>query len=315
MGEIREETVAPPTEGEVLVRARHGALSRGTESLVFQGLVPESEWQRMRCPFQAGDFPGPVKYGYISVGTVEQGPPDLVGKPVFCLHPHQALYTVPRDAVSVVPDAVPAARAVLAANMETALNIIWDAGISPGDRVSVIGGGVVGCLTAYLAVRIPGTDVQIIDVDRSKTALFEALALDFSEPGTARAERDILIHTSATETGLNRALELAGTEATVVEASWYGARPVSVMLGGAFHSKRLRLIASQVGMIAQSKRARVSYKDRMRVALDLLADDRLDALFTHEVIFGDLPEVMPGLMASAAGVGCVRIRYPDETHS
>ncbi len=311
MGEIREELVAPPADGEVLVRARHGALSRGTESLVFQGLVPESEWRRMRCPFQGGEFPGPVKYGYISVGTVEQGDSDLLGKTVFCLYPHQALYTVPRVAVSVVPDDVPAARAVLAANMETALNIVWDAGISPGDRVSVIGGGVVGCLTAHLAREVPGTEVQIVDIDRSKAPLFDALQLDSSMPETARPERDILIHTSATEVGLNRCLELAGAEAMVVEASWYGDRPVNVRLGGAFHSKRLSLIASQVGMVAKSKRGRVSYKDRMRLALGLLADERLDALFTHEVPFGDLPEEMPDLMASAAGIGCVRIRYPD----
>jgi len=266
----------------------------------------------MRCPFQDGGFPAPVKYGYISVGTVEDGSPDLKGKTVFCLHPHQALYTVPEDAVSIVPESVPAARAVLAANMETALNIVWDAGLSAGDRVTVVGGGVVGCLTAYLAQRTPGAEVQIVDVDPAKAALFAKLGLDSAAPEDAKGERNILIHTSATEAGLNRALELADMEATVVEASWYGDRPVSVMLGGAFHSKRLRIVSSQVGMIAQSKRSRVSYKERMRLALELLADDALDALFTHEVMFEELPDAMPGLMASAAGVGCVRIHYPAE---
>jgi len=302
-----------PDAGDVLVRARFGALSRGTESCVFQGRVPESEWTRMRCPFQEGDFPGPVKYGYISVGQVLEGPADLVGRDVFCLYPHQTLYTVPASAVTPLPDGVPAERAVLAANMETAVNVIWDAAPEAGDRVSVVGGGVLGCLIAYLAIKISGADVSIVDPDKSKTTIYQSIGIDFCHPDEAKAGADIVIHTSATEAGLRLCLTLARDEGRIVEASWYGDREVTLPLGQDFHSRRLQLIGSQVGMVSPGKRSTYSYADRMRLALKHLADPALDALFTHEIGFDDLPDRLPEFAVNGSGVACVRIRYPDDT--
>ncbi len=309
-GEIREEEiVAEPGDGQVLVRALYGAISRGTESLVFHGQVPESEFRRMRCPFQQGDFPAPVKYGYASVGIVERGPADLSDREVFCLHPHQERYLVPASAVHALPDGVPARRAVLAANMETALNGIWDSHIGPGDKVAIIGAGVVGALCAWLVGRIPGTETTLIDIDMNRRQLAEALGVSFALPEQAAAEQDVVIHASGSQTGLARALDLAGDEALVVEMSWYGARQPSVALGEAFHSRRLTLRSSQVGRLPVERRSRWDHRRRMAKVLELLADPVLDDLISGESTFMELPTVMPKLANPGRPVLCHRVVY------
>jgi len=249
-GEIREEVLPPPAHDQLLVSARRSGISRGTESLVFKGLVPSSQWQAMRCPFQIGEFPGPLKYGYASVGQIDAGPEALLGRRVFCLHPHQSSYIVPIGAVTFLPDDVPDTRAVLSANMETAVNGLWDAAPRLGDRVSVVGAGVVGALVAALAARIPGVEVELIDPDPGRADLAALLGCAFALPATASGERDIVIHASGQPAGLATALGLAGFEATVLEMSWYGAQMVPAPLGEAFHSRRLTLRSSQVGAVA-----------------------------------------------------------------
>ncbi|MBN1239220.1 MAG: zinc-binding alcohol dehydrogenase [Gammaproteobacteria bacterium] len=306
-GEIRPERVSPPGPDEVLVSALYGAISRGTEALVFQGRVPASEFRRMRAPFQAGEFPAPVKYGYASVGVVEEGPSDLRGREVFCLHPHQTHYVVPIGAVHPLPPKLPPQRAVLAANMETALNGVWDAAPAIGDRVAVVGAGVVGCLTAWLAAGIPACAVELIDVDPSRRSTAAALGVDFALPRDAAREADVVIHASGSPDGLATALSVAAFEATVVELSWYGDRRVEAPLGEAFHSRRLVLKSSQVGTVAPAVRARRTTRERMALALSLLQDGALDALIDSESGFDELPDVMRELTES--GGLCRRIRY------
>jgi 2-desacetyl-2-hydroxyethyl bacteriochlorophyllide A dehydrogenase len=308
-GEIRRESLRPPAGDEVVVRALYSGISRGTEALVFQGGVPESEWTRMRAPFQVGEFPGPVKYGYTSVGLVECGPEDLKGKSVFTLYPHQTRYVVPGSAVHVLPAEVPPARAVLAANLETALNGVWDAHPHMGDRVVVIGAGTVGCLIAKLVSRIQDCDVQLVDLNPQRHAVAQALGVSFAQPDGAMHDADIVIHASGSADGLRRALDVAGFEATIVEMSWFGDRPVTLPLGGAFHSKRLTLKSSQVGQVAASQRARWDSRRRMALAISLLADSSLDALITGESAFDDLPEVMARLARAPGDALCHRIRY------
>jgi NADPH:quinone reductase-like Zn-dependent oxidoreductase len=308
--EIREEPLREAGPGEVRVRALYSAISRGTERLVFAGRVPPSEYQLMRAPFMAGTFPFPVKYGYASVGRVERGPAELIGRIVFSLYPHQTLFTLPAEALALVPDGVPAARAVLAANMETALNAVWDAAPGPADRIAIIGAGVVGALVGWICGRLPGTQVTLIDVDPSRAELARLLGVGFSAPEEAPQDCDLVVHASGTAAGLVTALNCAGDEATVVEMSWYGSDEVKVALGGAFHSRRLKLISSQVGKVAPSHRARWTHARRLAAALDLLAEPALDALIAPALDFSDLPARLPDIFAPASGVLCQLVQYP-----
>lgn len=308
-GELRDITLAEPAEDEVLVRALYSGVSRGTETLVFRGGVPESQHAAMRAPFQEGDFPGPVKYGYLSVGEVEEGPDELVGRTVFCLYPHQSRYVVRVNAVTVVPERVPAERAVLAGTVETAVNALWDAAPLIGDRIAVVGGGMVGCSVAALLARFPGVRLQLVDADPERAKTAEALGVDFATPDSALGDCDLVVHASATEAGLTRALQLLAPEGTVVELSWYGDRRVALPLGEAFHSRRLTVRSSQVGTVSPAARAGRGYADRMALALDLLADPALDALITGESAFEQLPDVMPRLASGEIPALCHRIRY------
>jgi len=309
-GELRRSVLPALAAGDVRVRTVASAISRGTESLVFRGRVPESQYQVMRCPFQEGGFPAPVKYGYAAVGIVEAGPDALVGRRIFCLHPHQDRFDVPADAVLPVPDAVPDARAALAANMETAINALWDGAPLVGDRIAVVGAGVVGCLAASLAARLAGTRVELVDLNPARAPLAAALGCRFAPPGGATADADLVIHASGSAAGLATALRLAGFEATVLELSWYGDASIAAPLGEEFHSRRLTLRASQVGEVATARRARRSRRQRLALALELLADPVYDRLLTGESAFDELPFVLARLAAAPDDALCQIVRYP-----
>lgn len=307
--EIRAERLVPPGSGHVRVRALAGALSRGTEALVLAGKVPPSEFERMRAPFMGGSFPFPVKYGYSTVGRVEAGPAHLIDRTVFVLHPHQDRFNVPADAVVVLPDQVPPRRAVLAANMETALNAMWDGAPGPGDRIAVVGGGAIGALVAFLCGGLPGAEVTLIDIDASRAQIARRLGVGFAEPAAAPADCDMVVHASATACGLATALHCAGDEATVLDLSWYGDREITVPLGAAFHSRRLRLISSQVGHVAPSHRSRWTTNRRLAAAVALLRDDRLDALLAPAITFHSLPKHLPDILIAKSGLPCQLIDY------
>ena len=317
-GEIREVGIPGHLPGHLRIRARWSGISRGTESLVFRGEVPPSLHAVMRAPFQEGEFPAPVKYGYASVGQVEEALPGTAsasslgpGDWVFCLHPHQDVYWAPPASVTRIPSGVPPARAVLAANMETALNATWDGGAGPGDRIVVVGAGVVGLLVAWLCARIPGTRVTAVDLNPAREAQARALGVDFAPPGTLPgASADLVFHASGAPEGAVQALELAGEEATVVELSWYGTRSVPLPLGEGFHPRRLTLRSSQVGALPPARRPRWDFARRLGVALDLLAAPELDALITDESPFDELPRVMARLARDGGDTLCHRITYP-----
>jgi threonine dehydrogenase-like Zn-dependent dehydrogenase len=312
VGEIRATSLSDPGPDEALVRTRYSGISRGTETLVFQGGVPPSQYEAMRAPFQDGDFPGPVKYGYLNVGVVEEGPSALLGRTVFCLYPHQTAYVVPADALIAVPDDVPPTRAVLAGTVETAVNALWDAAPLVGDRITVLGAGMVGCSVAAVLVRFPGARVQLVDADPARAGVARALGVEFALPADAKAGRDLVVHASATSAGLQRSLDLLAPEGTVVELSWYGNREVNLSLGGSFHSGRLTIRGSQVGTVSPARRSSRTFADRLALALDLLRDPAFDALITGESRFDQLPDVLARLAVGELPGLCHLITYGGE---
>jgi threonine dehydrogenase-like Zn-dependent dehydrogenase len=309
VGEIRSESLDAPGPDQLLIRTLRSGVSRGTETLVFSGRVPVSQYDTMRAPFQVGDFPGPVKYGYLNVGTVEQGPSSLRGRTVFCLYPHQTSYVVSQDAVTLVPDDVPPERAVLAGTVETAVNALWDAAPLVGDRMTVMGGGMVGCCVARLLGRFPGVQVTLVDVDPTRATVADELGVDFALPEHAPDGQDLVVHTSATSAGLQRSLEVLSREGSVLDLSWYGDTEVSLSLGGAFHSGRLAIRASQVGMVSPARRGSRTMADRLALALELLKDPAFDALITGSSPFDDLPDTMARLADGRLPALCQAITY------
>ena len=310
-GEIRPVRLPEPGPDDVVVRALHSGISRGTEALVFRGGVPASQHTEMRAPFQEGDFPGPVKYGYLGVGVVEHGPAELLGRTVFCLHPHQTRYVVPADAVVPVPSGVPARRAVLAGTVETAVNALWDAPPLVGDRTTVVGAGMVGCCVARLLAGIPGGDVELVDLRADRAPVATALDARFAQPVDATGERDLVVHTSATSEGLQLSLGLLRAEGDVLELSWYGDREVTLPLGGAFHSRRLGLRAGQVGAVSPARRGSRTHRDRLALALDLLRDPAFDVLLSGRSPFDELPRVMAEIAGGRRDALCHTIDYDE----
>lgn len=308
-GEIMVETVPEPGLNEVLVRSLHSGISRGTESIVHRGLVPLEQYTSMRAPFQDGDFPGPLKYGYLNVGIIEEGPEHLRGRVAFCLYPHQTSYVVPATAVTIVPMGVPASRAVLAGTVETAINALWDAAPLVGTRATVVGAGMVGCCVARLLRGIPGAHVSLVDVDPARGDVAAALEVDFALPEAATGLRDLVVHTSATSEGLQLSLDLLAAEGTVIDLSWYGDRDVQVSLGVAFHSRRLGLRASQVNAVSPAMLGRRTSADRLVLALELLQDPAFDAVITGHSPFHDLPEVMSRVASGDLPAICHVIDY------
>lgn len=312
-GELRSEKIHVPRPGEALVRGLYSGISKGTEMVVHNGAVPPRVASEMRAPHQEGDFPGPVKFGYLSVGIVKDGPEDWKGQRVFCLHPHQDRYVVPIGSLTRIPDNVPSRRAVLTGTVETAINALWEAGPRLGDRVAVVGAGLVGGMVATLLRSFPLQRLQLVDLDPSKQELANTLGVDFVHPDEAQDDCDIVFHCSASQQGLERSLQLVGDEGDVIEMSWYANREVTVPLGEDFHARRLSIRASQVGVVARARRHRRTNADRLNLAVSLLADPVFDAFLTGTSPFQDLPAVVMELAGGSRDALCHVIEYPAES--
>ncbi len=310
VGEIRPVPLREPGPDDVLVRTLDSGVSRGTETLVFRGGVPTSQYAAMRAPFQEGDFPAPVKYGYLSVGVVERGPGGTA-------RPHRLL---PVSA----PDAPTWCRPPRSWRCPTTCRRrarCWPAPWRPRStrcgtppRCSATGSrssapAWSGCCVARLLARFPGARVTLVDVDPARAEVAAALGVDFALPADAADGQDLVVHASATSAGLQRSLDLLAPEGTVLELSWYGDTEVSLSLGGAFHSGRLGIRASQVGTVAAARRGRRTTADRLALALDLLRDPAFDALITGESRFDELPDVMARLAAGSLPALCHTVTY------
>jgi threonine dehydrogenase-like Zn-dependent dehydrogenase len=309
-GELRREDLPAPGPGEARVRTLFSGISKGTELVVHNARVPECVAEEMAAPNQEGTFPSPVKFGYLSVGVVEAGPGEWLGKTVFCLYPHQDRYVVPVESLTEVPEDVPARRAVLTGTVETAINGIWEAGPRLGDRVAVIGAGLVGGMVAKLLASFPLGRLQLIDVDPAKRAFAETLGVEFSHPDDALPDCDIVIHCSASQEGLARALQLAGNDGDIIEMSWYADRNVTVPLGEDFHARRLSIRASQVGVVARARRHRRTNADRLQLAVSLLRDPGFDVFLTGTSTLDELPDVVQRLSDGTLDALCHVIEYP-----
>lgn len=314
-GELRTEDLPAPGPGEALVRSLYSGISKGTEMVVHNARVPDCVADAMAAPHQEGSFPGPVKFGYLSVGVVEAGPDEWLGKTVFCLHPHQDRYIVPVTSLTEVPDGVPARRAVLTGTVETAVNALWEAGPRLGDRVAVIGAGLVGGMVAKLLAGFPLGRLQLIDIDPAKRAFADTLGVEFSHPDDAAGDCDIVIHCSASQAGLERALQLVGDEGEIIEMSWYADRSVSLPLGEDFHARRLSIRASQVGVVARARRHRRTTADRLTLAVSLLRDPVFEAFLTGTSRFEELPDVVQRLSDGTLDALCHVIEYPHTTET
>lgn len=309
-GELRREALPAPGAGEALVRTLYSGISKGTELVVHNARVPDCVAGEMAAPNQEGSFPFPVKFGYLSVGVVEEGPAEWLGTTVFCLYPHQDRYVVPVGSLTVVPDGVPARRAVLTGTVETAVNGLWEAGPRLGDRVAVIGAGLVGGMVAKLLSTFPLGRLQLIDVDPAKRAFADTLGIEFSHPDDALPDCDIVIHCSASQEGLERSLQLAGDDGEVIEMSWYADRNVTLPLGEDFHARRLSIRASQVGVVARARRHRRTNADRLQLAVSLLSDPVFDVFLTGSSSFDELPDVVQQLSDGTLDALCHVIEYP-----
>ncbi len=311
-GVLRTEAARNPGPGEALVRTICSGISHGTEMLVHAGRIPPEIAESMRAPFQVGSWPGPIKYGYLSVGMVEEGPASLKGSRVFCLHPHQDRYVVPASALTQVPDAVPSDRAVLAGTVETGINALWDAAPRIGDRVAVVGAGMVGGVLATLLRTFPLDRLQLVDVNPARSTLAAALEVELVHPDDAAGDNDLVFHCSATESGLARSLQLLGDEAELIELSWYGTAQPRAPLGGTFHSRRLTIRASQVGAVAAARRPRRTPSDRLTLAMRMLEDSVFDAFLTGHAPFSALPQTMELIFSDGAETLCQVIDYPGD---
>jgi threonine dehydrogenase-like Zn-dependent dehydrogenase len=299
--ELRPEPLIAPLAGEITVRSLYSGVSRGTERLISSGGAGATEYERMRCPLQAGKLPFPVKYGYCAVGLAEGGDESLAGRTVFIMHPHQDIFTAPASMALPVPEGIPPRRATLAANMETALNALWDSGAGPADRIAVIGAGIVGLLVGYLAAQLPGAEVTLVDIDEDRREMAAAMGCRFAAPAAAPSGCDVIFHTSATAQGLATAICCAGLEGALIELSWYGGEgTITAPLGGAFHSHRLKLISSQVGHVSPSRRPRWSGRRRMEAALRLLNAPELDLLLPFDIPFEEAAIQLPELLRPGA---------------
>ncbi len=291
---LRREVLADSKDGELLLRSMFSLVSQGTERLVACGAVPESLYGSMRVPYMGGNFSFPVKYGYALVGEVlNQGHP-WQGRAVFVMHPHQDYCVVAQRDCFCLPANVSPRSAVLAANLETAVTALWDARPLLGERVLVVGFGLLGALTALLLKRFPGLDLWISEPNSYRKDLAKKMGFHLWE-GQHVGEFDLCVHSSATEDGLQMALDVLGREGRVLELSWYGNKRSALSLGEAFHHKRLRIISSQVAHLPSDMQARWGYARRKELVFKLLHSSDWRLLPDAELGLEDLPSFFKAL--------------------
>jgi 2-desacetyl-2-hydroxyethyl bacteriochlorophyllide A dehydrogenase len=294
--------VPPPGPGEVRVRSITSAISHGTEMLVYRGEVPEGT--ALDLPTFAGDFSFPIKHGYATVGRVTEAGPGVEhlspNDLVFAHHPHQETFTVPAAMPVSLPDGTDPSAGVFFANLETALNVVHDTPLHLGETALVFGQGVVGLLVTQLLKRAGADRVLAVEPMEGRRELALEVGADAAfEPDEDLLERvqeatggrgaDVAVEASSSGAALQAAVDAVAVEGTVVVASWYGTKPVTLSLGGHFHRGRVKVRSSQVGRISPELGPRWDRARRTEAVLGLLPRLRLKELVSHRIPFEDAP--------------------------
>ena len=270
----------------VLVKTLYSGISKGTENLVARGKIHKSQFKIMRCPFQDGNFSFPIKYGYINIGEIIDGPISLTGKKIFTLFPHQTVFEISTKNINLIKNKN-AKKYLLTANMETAVNIFWDSQAKKNDRILIVGLGSVGLLTAYFFKLKGYKNLYVSDVNLSKKSIAKKLNLNFIHYNKIN-NLDCIINTTSNYDVLNNSFTKLNLDGKIIEASWYGEKVGKLNLGNEFHSKRLRIISSQVSNIPLHMQKKHNYRSRLKIAINALNDDKLLLLINSVSKFENL---------------------------
>lgn len=308
VSELSPVTLATPASNQIEIASLYSLIATGTERLVAKGLVPQELYDHMAVPYMEGEFSFPIKYGYSLVGRVVTENHPLSGRIVHLLHPHQDRCIVSDHDVFAVPEGVPAKRATLASNLESALNGIWDAEVSIGDRVFISGFGMIGSLLARLLSMMPSVEVVVMDIDPIKRKLAENMGFTVVKD-TEDSDFDVAFNTSASGAGLQACINAVGYEGKIVEMSWYGVKAATLQLGGSFHSMRKRIISSQVSNLPANRRNRWDYLRRREVVFELLRNDAFDVHIGETVSFENLPDLFDDIRRKSPAVLTWAVSY------
>ena len=329
--ELRASSVAVPARGEVRIQTLFSGISHGSEMTVYRGDVPASLSLDATLPTLQGTFEFPVKYGYASVGRVIDFGADvtgvLEGDLVFAFNPHETCYTVPAGVVIKLPRELNPRIGIFTANVETALNALLDATPRLGERVLVIGQGVVGLLITQLVRRAGASLVITSDLHESRRQLSQLAGADVTlDPSTERiTERvhaltggvgaDVVIEASGEPRVLDEAIGAAAQEGRVVIVSWYGTKRADLGLGSDFHRKRLMLKSSQVSNLDPSLAPRWTIARRRELAVGYLSELLLDKLITRVLPFERAAEAYRIIDEQPGEVIQVALDYSSRTHA
>ena len=287
---IKKKLLRPSNKPNTLIiKTLYSGISKGTEKLVSSGFVGKDQYKIMKSPFQEGTFSFPIKYGYINVGKVINGPKKLLHKNTFALYPHQDLFEINSKEVQILNESNNPKKYLLTANMETAINIFWDTQASNKDKIVIVGMGSVGILTAYYFKLQNYKNVFICDSNLKKKKFATLLGLNFKDFKSIK-DIDVVINTTSNYQIINKSFNKLNLEGKIVEASWYGNKKGIINLGGNFHSKRLKLISTQVSNIPKYLSNKHNYKSRLKLAIKALSSNKLLKLVNTESHFNNLEE-------------------------
>jgi threonine dehydrogenase-like Zn-dependent dehydrogenase len=287
---ILEHDLPAGNDHMLLVKSLYSLVSMGTERIVASALMPSAVWNQMAVPYMEGTFSLPCKYGYSLTGKVLKGPAEYKGKTVHLMHPHQDRLWVNATSVFIVPDDIPATRAVLASQVETAVTAIWDSRISLGDSVLIAGFGLVGAMIALLTSPIPGVKIAVLEKNEFRKELARELCFDVIDKQDENGKIfDVAIHTAGDEKALQFCIDHIGHESQVTEVSFYGKKSITLMLGETFHTQRKRIVVSQVAHIPSHKLNRWDLHRRKKLVFDMLKDKRFDMLVENRIPFEQAP--------------------------